>query len=87
MIPGKLYCSSAYSTEVWGSIEFKYDEGRHYLSDFLFYMRSETVFMVIENMKDNDNFYNISKILDTDGNIGYIRYNDGFSALFIEARE
>jgi hypothetical protein len=86
MITGKLYRSSAYSTEVWGSIEL-YDEGQHYLSDFLSYMRSETVFMVIENMKDNDNFYGFSKILDTDGNIGYIRYTDGFSARFKEARE
>jgi len=86
MIPGKLYCSLYYSTEVWGSIEFKYDQGRHYLSDFLMYMPPETVFMVIENMKDNDNFYDFSKILDTDGNIGYI-YNNHFSSLFKEVRE
>lgn len=86
MIPGKLYRSTDYSTEVWGSIKFSYYEGRHYLSDFLFYMRSETVFMVIENMKDNDDFYGFSKILDTDGNIGYI-YNNHFSALFIEVNE
>lgn len=86
MIPGKLYCSTHYSTEVWGSIEFKYDQGRHYLSDFLMYMPPETVFMVIENMKDNDGFYGFSKILDTDGNIGYI-YNNHFSALFIEVKE
>lgn len=85
MIPGKLYHSVTYSTKVWGSIE--YDEGKHYLSDFLINMRSETVFMVIESMKDNDNFYSFSKILDANGNIGYIRYNDGFSARFKEVRE
>ena len=86
MIPGKLYCSTHYSTEVWGSIEFKYDQGRHYLSDFLMYMPPETVFMVIENMKDNYNVYGFSKILLPDGNIGCI-YNFHFSALFIEVRE
>jgi hypothetical protein len=42
--------------------------------------------MVIENMKDNYNFYGFSKILDTDGNIGYI-HNNHFSAIFKEAKE
>ncbi len=84
MIPGKLYCSPVYNTEVWGRIE-NY-EGKHYLLDFLMYMPPETVFMVIENMKDNNNFYGLSKILDTDGNIGYI-HNNHFSAIFKEAKE
>lgn len=84
MIPGKLYCSPVYNTEVWGRIE-NY-EGKHYLLDFLMYMPPETVFMVIENMKDNYNFYGFSKILDTDGNIGYI-HNNHFSAIFKEAKE
>jgi hypothetical protein len=86
MIPGKLYCSPVYNTEVWGSVKFEYDEGKHYLSCFLIYMQPETVFMVIENMKDNDNFYGFSKILDTDGNIGYI-HNNHFSAIFKEVKE
>jgi len=84
MIPGKLYCSPVYNTEIWGRIE-NY-EGKHYLLDFLMYMPPETVFMVIENMKDNYNFYGFSKILDTDGNIGYI-HNNHFSAIFKEVRE
>jgi len=84
MIPGKLYCSPVYNTEVWGRIE-NY-EGKHYLLDFLMYMPPETVFMVIENMKDNYNFYGFSKILDTDGNIGYI-HNNHFSAIFKEVKE
>jgi hypothetical protein len=84
MIPGKLYCSPVYNIEVWGRIE-NY-EGKHYLLDFLMYMPPETVFMVIENMKDNYNFYSFSKILDTDGNIGYI-HNNHFSAIFKEAKE
>ena len=69
MIPGKLYYSPVYNTEIWGRIE-NY-EGKHYLLDFLMYMPRETVFMVIENIKDNDDFYGFSKILFPDGNVGY----------------
>lgn len=71
MIPGKLYCSPVYNTEIWGSIKFEYDEGKHYLLDFLMYMPPETVFMFIENIKDNDDFYGFSKILLPDGNVAY----------------
>ena len=77
MIPGKLYYSPVYNTEIWGRIE-NY-EGKHYLSDFISYVRSETVFMVIENI---DCF---CKVLDANGNIGYIRYNKGDS--FKEVKE
>ena len=69
MIPGKLYCSPVYHIEICGRIE-NY-EGKHYLLDFLMYMPRETVFMVIENIKDNDDFYGFSKILLPDGNVGY----------------
>ena len=82
MIPGKLYCSPVYNTEIWGSIE-NY-EGKHYVLDFLMYMPPETVFMVIENNKDN--FYSFSKVLDENGNIGYIRCSD-FGNISIEVKE
>jgi len=82
MIPGKLYCFPFYNVGVWGSI--KYFEGRRYPSDFLMFISPSIVFMVIENNKDN--FYSFSKVLDENGNIGYIRYSD-FGNIFIEVKE
>jgi len=90
MTPGKLYRSVSYNTQVWEDIDFEINEGQYYVSNLLMYMDSATVFMVIENMKDDPNprlgSNKFSKILDANGNVGYICSND-FNLLFKEVME
>lgn len=73
MIPGKLYCAIV-SIPIFGNIRFTkvpFNDGTHYyLFNYLKSIDSDTIFMVIENIEY------FSKILDTDGNIRYIRSND-----------
>jgi hypothetical protein len=83
MIPGKLYCSVTYNTPLFENIRFSNlpfgDGSPYYLSNLLMYIDFTTVFMVIENI---DCF---CKVLDANGNIGYIRSNKG--DLFKEVKE
>ena len=90
MIPGKLYRSKVYQPQVWQDIDFDIIKGQYYVSNFLMLLSRSTVFMVIEIMKTERIPYPVSndfcKILDANGNIGYIRYND-FGNIFIEVKE
>lgn len=84
MIPGKLYRSVTYGTSLFENIKFSKttsasDGSHYYLFNFLKSIDSDTIFMVIENI---DCF---CKILDANGNIGYIRSNKG--DLFKEVNE
>ena len=83
MIPGKLYRSVTHGTSLFENIKFSIttspfsittspSEGtQYYLFNYLKYIDTDTIFMVIENI---DCF---CKVLDANGNIGYIHYNKG----------
>ena len=89
MIPGKLYRPVTYGTVTYGTplfenIKFSIttspsDGTQYYLFNYLKYIDNDTIFMVIENI---DCF---CKVLDANGNIGYICYNKG--DLFKEVKE
>jgi hypothetical protein len=84
MIPGKLYRSVTYSTPLFENIKFSKttsasDGSQYYLFNFINLIDCDVFFMVIENI---DCF---SKVLDANGNIGYIRSNKG--DLFKEVKE
>lgn len=83
MIPGKLYRSVTYGTPLFEKLKFSKvpfsDGSQYYLLNYFKSIDFETVFMVIEKI---DCF---CKILDENGNIGYIRSNKG--DLFAEAIE
>ena len=76
MIPGKLYRPVTYGTPLFENIKFSIttsprDGSQYYLFNYLKYIDTDVVFMVIENI---DCF---CKVLDANGNIGYIRSNRG----------
>lgn len=76
MIPGKLYRSVTYGTSLFENIKFSIttspsDGSQYYLFNYLKYIDTDVVFMVIENI---DCF---CKVLDANGNIGYIRSKRG----------
>lgn len=75
MIPGKLYRSVTYGTPLFENIKFSNrplsDGSQYYLFNFINVIDSDVFFMVIENI---DCF---CKVLDANGNIGYIRSNKG----------
>ena len=90
MIPGKLYRSKFYNTKIWQDIDFDIIKGQYYVSNFLMFLSPSTIFMVVEIMKTERIPYPVSndfcKILDANGNIGYIRYNNNGN-VFIEVNE
>ena len=96
MIPGKLYRSVTHGsvthgTPLFENIKFSIttspfsittspsDGTQYYLFNYLKYIDTDTIFMVIENI---DCF---CKVLDANGNIGYICYNK--DDLFKEVKE
>jgi hypothetical protein len=83
MIPGKLYRSVTYSTPLFENIKFSNrpfgDGSPYFISNYINSIDCDVFFMVIENI---DCF---CKVLDANGNIGYIRSNKG--DLFKEVKE
>lgn len=83
MIPGKLYRSVTYSTPLFENIIFSNrpfsDGSPYFVSNYINVIDCDVFFMVIEKI---DCF---CKVLDANGNIGYIRSNKG--DLFKEVKE